>query len=263
MAKEYFSHDHYARNDRRISALVKDFKSSGYGIFWCVVEMLHEDPNGIDYDDITICAIAKDLNEEEKFIRQVLDGCINNYKLFTITDGKFKSNRVNNNLDKRQNISEVRSSAGKASAILKQVSTNVQQNDTKERKGKEKKLKERKDILIKPKIDFEILLSDFEIGKAVEYLTITKHAKVDTRTVQTIWETFKIKNFTGEKSYSGERDIIRHFFESLKFVQLNGQSHQQTSSIRTSSGGKSAGAEQLVGILKAELDADAARAKDG
>jgi hypothetical protein len=41
--KEYFSHDHNARNDRKMVRLAMAHGVSGIGIYWCIVEMLYEE----------------------------------------------------------------------------------------------------------------------------------------------------------------------------------------------------------------------------
>jgi hypothetical protein len=142
MAKEsyYFSHDYNARNDRKIAALVSKFKSSGYGIFWCACEMMHEEGGSLEMDDITYYAISKDLNEDFELVKNVIENCISKFRLFTTEDGKLHSGRVKTNLNKRLKISEIRSNAGKSSANARQNGAFVEQNPTKKgKKGKEKK----------------------------------------------------------------------------------------------------------------------------
>ncbi len=239
MAKEYFSHDYNARNDRKIAALVKDYKAAGYGIFWATCEMMHESNNLLQLDKFTVTAIAKDLNEDEPFVKEVLDACVMEYELFSKQDeamleaNKAKtilaSSRVMRNLEDRNHKKEVRVEAGRIGGIKSGESRRTKQNEAnepKERKGKENKLKEIKEIGIRPKQDFEIILPEYEIGKAIEFLSITKKIQADKRLVISIWDTFRIKHFTGEKFYKDDRDIFSHFFESLKFQQING-THQQ------------------------------------
>lgn len=73
-----------------------------------------------------------------------------------------------------------------------------------------------------PKEDFNLDLSEMNIGKAIEYLSFTKNVKATKEMVLAIWGAFKAKNFTGEKSYKSENDIVRHFFETLKFEKIDG-----------------------------------------
>ena len=92
---------------------------------------------------------------------------------------------------------------------------------------------ENKDVLKKgvqgegfifPKNDYEIELTEMDVGRAVQFLCFAKGVKdADADMVLAIWGTFKSKNFTGKKSYTDNRDIIRHFFESLKFQKIDGK----------------------------------------
>lgn len=214
MAKAYyFPHDFNSRNDRKIAALVRDFKSSGYGIFWCAAEMMHEENDELEYDDITISAISKDLNEDFELVKKVIDACIFTYKLFKTHENTLTSNRVKKNLNKRSEIKEVRSKAGKASAQSRQLSiqnsthveqsathdeqmsTHVQQNSTKKRKeSKRKEIKEKEINIAFP--DFWDLydkkvgekekiqkkwdaLTDDERTKAIEHIPLYKEAQPD------------------------------------------------------------------------------------
>jgi hypothetical protein len=100
----------------------------------------------------------------------------------------------------------------------------------KEGKGREQGREGKGETGIFPTQEFEIDLSEIEIGKAVEYLTLTKQVTADRNLVLSIWSTFKIKNFTGQKFYKTDREIIGHFFESLKFQQLNGTTAHKSNS---------------------------------
>lgn len=141
MAKEsfYFPHDYNSRNDRKIAALVKKHKSSGYGIFWITCEMLHEEGGVMEFDEITFGAIAKDANEDLELIRTVINDCISEFKLFEIKEGVARSCRVSRNLERRQEISKSRAIAGKHGANVKQMQANAEQKEAKERKEKKEK----------------------------------------------------------------------------------------------------------------------------
>jgi hypothetical protein len=143
--KNYFSHDLNARNDRKIGALVKDFKSSGLGIYWATCEMMHEEGGSLELDEITFAAIAKDVNESSSYIKKVLDCCVNNYKLFLIMDNILKSNRVTRNLAKRNDISDKRRNAAFAKHLqtnAEQADANAMQNGAKKERNKQRKKEE-------------------------------------------------------------------------------------------------------------------------
>lgn len=145
----YFSHDYNARNDRKIAALVKDYKSSGYGIFWATCEMMHEEGGELEMDDITYSAISKDLNEKVEYVKIVIEKCITSYKLFRINDLKLNSSRVERNLNKRNDISDKRRKAAFAKhlhANADQMEEHAEQNDAKEIKEINKRNKEKRGV---------------------------------------------------------------------------------------------------------------------
>ena len=144
MEKEalYFSHDYNARHDKKIGALVKDFKAAGYGVFWATCEMMHEEGGDLELDDVTYAAIAKDLNEKSEFIKKIIVNCINTYRLFFMIDCKMKSGRVEKNIIKRKSISKVRSDAAFAKHLQangEQLDTFALQNGAKKERKKERK----------------------------------------------------------------------------------------------------------------------------
>lgn len=141
----YFPHDYNARNDRKIAALVKKHKSSGYGVFWITCEMMHEEDGSIEFDDITFGAIAKDANEDIEVVRNIITDCIKEFKLFKMDDDIVISGRVSRNLEHKKEAVKQRSEAGKRSANARRMfngrSTSDEQNST--YKIKENKIKEK------------------------------------------------------------------------------------------------------------------------
>lgn len=181
MAKEtyYFRHDYNARNDNKTSALISDHGPAGYGIYWCIIEMLHEEEHHrLEQKELTFRALAKHMSTSVEQIKSVVDGCLNVYELLTLKDGFIYSERVLRNIEIRQNISENRSKAGKASAEkrsktaigstgVEQVLTGVEQNPTKKRKEKERKEK-------KSKEDNNVSLSDLNDEHLKTWTTFNK-----------------------------------------------------------------------------------------
>ena len=145
MGKEtpYFSHDYYSRTSDEMQVLIEDFGPAGYGIFWALIEILHEEEtHEIELTEIFFRSFAKQLSTSVEQVQQVVQSCVL-YKLFLQTENKITSNRVNRNIEMRAEISESRSKAGKASAAkralnkenltsVEHLSTDVQQNPTKE-----------------------------------------------------------------------------------------------------------------------------------
>lgn len=200
MAKEtfYFSHDYEPTSDIKISAMVGEFGAIGYGIYWRVVELLHSEPtHKLPQRKYVYSAIAKQFLIDVEQVSSLVDFCITECFLFEQDEDKnyFWSNRVLRNFDKRAEISESRSYAGKVSAekrkqakeanlleinknnptLVEQISTLVEQNPTPVEQNltngnKEKKRKEKEIKNININIDFDIFwdLYDKKVGDKVK-----------------------------------------------------------------------------------------------
>lgn len=143
MKKEsfYFPHDYEPTSDPKIQALLGEYGGMGYGVFWRVVEMLHSaSDHKIPIKDYIVVAIAKQMLSNAKQIKDIIDFSINTCELFA-SDGKYLwSDRVNNNITIRQEISSKRALAGRKGGLSKQNVAIAKQNVAKERKGKERKI---------------------------------------------------------------------------------------------------------------------------
>lgn len=153
MIKEsyYFAHDYEPTSDPKISALIAEFGAEGYGIYWRVVEMLHSNPDHkIPKKKYIYIALAKQLITNDNKIELVITYATDVCELF-LDDSEFIiSKRVLRNFEKREEISEKRSAAGRAGmqarwgldnkAITKK--NGVKQTYNKNNKGKEIKTKE-------------------------------------------------------------------------------------------------------------------------
>lgn len=157
----YFSHDYSCTNDPKIQALLGKYGARGYGIYWRIVEILHEDPtHKMQMKPYVFEAISSTFNEPTENVKEIITYAVEVCELFVLKNNAIHSRRVLNNLQKRNQIKEARSYAGKKSAEArkKQKLTNVQQNATKESKVKESKVKENNIA-----IDFDAILKYFNI----------------------------------------------------------------------------------------------------
>lgn len=118
--KEYFSHDYGTRHKKKMAALRKEKKMRGYGLFWVIVEMLHEDDTRwMELEEITYISIAAQAEESPKFVQEFVDACINRYKVFIQEENRFTTARVLRNIDMRLELSESRSESGKKGAMAR------------------------------------------------------------------------------------------------------------------------------------------------
>ena len=144
----YFQHDYNPTSDPKVQALIGEYGAIGYGIYWRIVEMLHEDElHKLQCKKFIYIALAKQMLTSVEQVESIIKNCIEIYELFKSDDDFFWSERVMRNISKRTEISNKRSKAGKISAesrkkttSVEQKSTCVEQNPTKERKVKEIKV---------------------------------------------------------------------------------------------------------------------------
>lgn len=114
MAKNtyYFPHDYNARGDEKLVKLRSKLDWSGVGLYWAIVEKLHENGGSLSKD---YQVIAYDLHSEAEIIKSVVEG----FELFKVNETNFENARVKNNL-KHQ---EQKSKKAKASASIRWAST--------------------------------------------------------------------------------------------------------------------------------------------
>ena len=208
----YFPHDYDPTGDPKVQALIGEFGAAGYGIFWRVIEMLHSDStHKLPLKKYIYSAIAKQMLTSVEQITTIINYCIDTCELFN-SDGEYiTSDRVNRNINKRTQLSEKRSIAGKASASVRQKSTNVN-------KGKEKKVKEINNNITKfwdsyhsitslPKTDYQAALkywnklSESEQQKAIENIKPYFDSLKDKKYCK------KARTYLADKNYNDEFKI--------------------------------------------------------
>ena len=146
----YFSHDYQARNDQRLIYLRKKLGAQAIGIYWMLIEVLHENDNcyqllSIVQQEMTALDFGISIPE----LTKILD-VMTELELINITaDKKISSKRVGDNLLKQKDISEKRRQARSNVNKSNQLITIVE----KEKKRKEKKIKEDKNININTNTD--------------------------------------------------------------------------------------------------------------
>ncbi len=143
----YFSHDSNARNDHKILKLRRILGLEGYGIYFCLVEMLREHKDfKLPMSDLLDFAYNLNVSEEK------LKSVITSFDLFEIDENQFFSPRLLASMDKYKSISKKRIAAGRkgGQAKGKQMLTKRKPkalpllNVCSSIKGKESKVKESK-----------------------------------------------------------------------------------------------------------------------
>jgi uncharacterized protein YdaU (DUF1376 family) len=106
----YFDHDNNAHNDDKMRKIRRQFGSAGYGKYWLLLELMHNNNGCIERDDLEDIAYWEQIENIEEFVEY----CIN-IKLFIEQDGKIYSKRMVEDIqafveqqDKRQSAANQR-----------------------------------------------------------------------------------------------------------------------------------------------------------
>lgn len=142
----YFPHDANAHNDEKLLHIISKFGLSGYGLYWCWIEAMHECSDG----KLT-CKLIEGLTMRFKVDAELLLQFYNEaitIHLF-ITDGtKYWSQRVLRNKDEYAAMYEKKSKAGIAgmksrwgnnNTVITENNTVITENN-KRKENKEKKI---------------------------------------------------------------------------------------------------------------------------
>ncbi len=148
----YFSHDYNTRDDEKIMNMLADMWMEWYGLYWTLIETLVQNNWTIKLDSIKW--LWYKLRCDNTLITQLL----HNYNLFIIDEEKwiFYNKRLLTHLDKRQELKDRKSEAGKKGmakrwgnnnttitpVITEDNTTITNDNKVKESKVKESKVKE-------------------------------------------------------------------------------------------------------------------------
>ena len=147
MAKNtyYFPHDYNARGDEKLVKLRVKMGWQGVGLYWAIIEKLHEN-GGLLNKDYEL--IAFDLQADIEIIKNLVE----NYELFKINDKNFENIRVKNNLKNQKEKSKkaligakVRWNKDNANALRTHCERNAIKESKESKESKEKKGEERKE----------------------------------------------------------------------------------------------------------------------
>jgi hypothetical protein len=155
----YFSHDYNAANDTKVLFLRHQLGMEGYGIYWFLIEKLAEAGGKMPLELIPILSMQMQSTDIK------VKGVIMQFDLFSINEGEFWSERLNDHLGLRAKLSQ----SGKNGAISRWgngEANGVAIGEGNAKKRKEKEIKENinnnnnKELFIDSIKDFKDLLAD-------------------------------------------------------------------------------------------------------
>lgn len=104
---QYFKHDCNSRSDTKMICVRKKYSLLGYGIYFCIIEILCCQKKYSMKLDIE--GLAFELKEDEKIIEDI----IKNFNLFVIKKGTFYSPSLKKRMKLLDNMREARKKGGK------------------------------------------------------------------------------------------------------------------------------------------------------
>jgi len=154
----YFPHDSNARSDPKMVALKNDFGMEGIGIYWALIEILHEQKNGkIEKFPKLFDGLASEFKIKKEALLQAIEAMVKHFFLLQEDEKWIWSNRVIQNLEERKDKCRKKIEAGRLGGIKSGISRKkdeaneapLEANEQKESKVKE--IKTKKDSLVEGK----------------------------------------------------------------------------------------------------------------
>lgn len=152
----YFPHDSNAQHDPKCAALIHDFGMEGYGLYWMVIELLHQQAGGkLEKFPKLFDGIAHDFMVKKDLIVKLFEALLHDYILLQEDEKYIWSDRVLRNLDIREEKRVIKAEAGRIGGIKSGISrskkqdlNNPKQDEAVLQKWKQSKEKERKKSII-------------------------------------------------------------------------------------------------------------------
>ena len=208
--QEYFSHDIFTRENLKIKRLINTHKMEGYGVFWAVIEFLHNNNNRLLMSELDI--IAFDLGVDVSLVESV----IKNFNLFNIRKKVVSSARVAKNIKLRKEKTEKarkkankrwENNSGYATALPQQCYSNaIKEKESKEKESKEKESKE------KESKEKESKEKESKEKESKEKESKVKESEVKESEVNAKQEKIDETNYTNLNSGLQTSDTNKHFF---------------------------------------------------
>lgn len=238
MSKEayYFSHDSNARQDEKILALRMKHGWEGYGLYWALIEKLRDESDFTCVKDYNV--IAFDLRTDASNIKSIVE----DFRLFQFTeDGeRFYSESLLKRMEARNDKSEkARKAAQKrwakdANEVPEQQKSNADAMQThseriadpmqgKEKKGKEIKVKEKKESMEKKSSRF----SPPTKSEAYDYLLEKKlHPALAKKEAEKYWHFYESKNwYVGKNKMKNWKSALAGWINRMENFKSNGKSN--------------------------------------
>jgi len=212
----YFPHDTNASQDPKMMILLSECGLAGIGMYWILVEILHQQKDGKITEEAykQYIKFFADREQTQQMLNKI-EQVLNKTQLVLNKGGYVTTERTLRNMKLREEISNKRSEAGKKSALLRANSTSVEQVFNKRQQVFNYKRKEKK--IYKNINNTNVLLNSIESAEQ-------KQQKQPTRLFEVCDLYFQAQRYiaSGGKERPKLQDQSKEFIES--FIQRNAKS---------------------------------------
>jgi len=116
MAKNYLQHDYFSRSTPVLLKIRAKYGMAGLGVYWCLVEKIHECDGQLDYD---VELLAFELGTDVEHITKIVE------QAFVVIDDMITAEWIVDNLTQRKAVSEKNSNAGKVSGQSRRANSKL------------------------------------------------------------------------------------------------------------------------------------------
>lgn len=125
----YFPHDTDAHRDPKCSALLSEFGSSGYGTYWMIIEVLHQQGGKLRKFPKLFDGLSHQLQLPKESLEKQIEAMIKDYHLFQEDDEYIWSDRVIRNLQEREAKRVLRLESSRVGGIKSGESRKMKQTE--------------------------------------------------------------------------------------------------------------------------------------
>ncbi|MCP4372978.1 MAG: DUF4373 domain-containing protein [Deltaproteobacteria bacterium] len=125
--KNFFSHDVNASHDPKLIALIADYGMEGYGFYWIMIEMLHDQGGYIKRFPKLADGIAHKIRSKPEAVLKQIEALLHDYELLLESASGIYSPRVLANLEFQKFMSDKKSEAGRKGGINSGKKRNTKQ----------------------------------------------------------------------------------------------------------------------------------------
>ena len=124
--KNTFLHGYGERNSIKLKALTQETGIKGYGVYWFLIEYLHEEENVLELKEVNLKGLALQFKITLEELNSIIES-LTRYELFVLKGNILFSEEVGVKVKRTREIAKKRSVAGKKSVKVRKENKNQEE----------------------------------------------------------------------------------------------------------------------------------------